>query len=157
MGSSDDDTGLYSGISQKHCGNNLPFGNRLKPKCGGPLATPGPRGSEHVPLLSACPGLLWALVQHQENRPGIRPQDEPWCRSSCKEVHAIWGPFVPVSWDCGAHRILLDLQNPPLSCSYKQALAHGLHALSLHLVTQLTVTFVKLWLSRARNYFANRD
>lgn len=57
----------------------------------------------------------------------------------------------------GAHKILLGFVEPTLSCSYKQALAHGLQALSLQLVTQLKVTFVKPWLSRARNYFANRD
>lgn len=100
MGRFGDKTRFCSGTSQEYCSHSLPFPfwNRLKQRRGGPLA----HGAPSAPLCSASLGLLWDLVQHQ-NRSGIRPQDEHWSTSSCKEIRASWGPFAPISWDCLEH------------------------------------------------------
>lgn len=121
-------------------------------------ATDHPRAQQALTMhLCSLPALDFsALMQHQDYRSGVRSLGRALVQ--IKEFRASWAPFVPIAWDCLEHGgTLWDLQSQLCPCSYKQACAHSLNALSLHPLTQLAVTFMKPLLFRTRNYFANRD
>lgn len=105
------------------------------------------------PALDFC----WALVKHK-NRSGIRLRASHGPDHPTRNFEPLGKKktICSISWDCFEHTgTLWDAQSQPLFCRCEQSLAHCLYALSPYPVTQLKATFVKLWLSRTRNYFAS--
>lgn len=84
---------------------------------------PRAQGALTMHLCSLPASDFSALMQHQENRSGVRSLGRALVQM--KEFRASWAPFVPLPWDCLEHRgTLRDLQSQLCPCSYKRACAH---------------------------------